>query len=212
MPRQDANMKKTIIAISLLFLLLLNSITSGEAADFRKARWGMTKAEVIATEETEPQSEGNHCYLFNDTVLGRAMCVHYCFVKNQLVLARYELADKELIDRKYIKHYESFQSALKRKYGAPVKETDTWRNGAYFRDDKSQWGTAVSTGKLTRRSTWQTGTTDIELLLTGGNFNISCGITYQSRAHAHLVQQLAVPGTETDTPAVTDMDAELKNF
>jgi len=55
-----------------------------------------------------------------------------------------------------------------------------------YKDDYSDWGTAISLGHLLYFSTWETENTEIASILTGENFDISCVIEYSSKSLEEL--------------------------
>jgi hypothetical protein len=59
------------------------------------------------------------------------------------------------------------------------KEID-WKDNLY-RDDKNNWGLAISTGDLSYGLIWETPTTDIELILDGNNYEVNLRIRYFSK-------------------------------
>ncbi len=118
------------------------------------------------------------------------MVVHYLFASDRLVGAKYELASPHLIENKYMRDFEDFKTILIQKYGQPQEDRKIWKGGDYFQNDPSQWGAAVSTGKLTCRAVWMTEKTEIDLVLTGADFKVTCEINYRSRELKHLAQPM----------------------
>ncbi|KUK85838.1 MAG: hypothetical protein XE02_1444 [Mesotoga infera] len=59
------------------------------------------------------------------------------------------------------------------------KEID-WKDNLY-RDDKNNWGLAISIGDLSYGLIWETPTTDIELILDGNNYEVNLRIRYFSK-------------------------------
>lgn len=60
------------------------------------------------------------------------------------------------------------------------KDETFWKNDLY-KDDYSHWGTAISMGHLIYYSSWETDSTEINNMLMGDNFNISCIVEYRSK-------------------------------
>jgi len=55
-----------------------------------------------------------------------------------------------------------------------------WENELY-KNDKSNWGLAISIGHLSYNSVWETSTTDIELALDGNNYKVNLRVRYTSK-------------------------------
>jgi hypothetical protein len=197
---------------SYTLLLILTIAFSFSVADgcwggdraFRQTNWGMHTNDVLAAEAKKPTRQNTTLLEYKTTVAEKKVILSYILAKDRLVGAKYRLAENHIIDRKYVRDYDDFKAILSRKYGPPKEEKDTWKNGDFFRNDPDQWGMAVSTGKLTRRASWQTDDTDIVLDLKGGDFKIHCEVAYWSRKLKHLVQQAA----PTDAPLSTDRTKE----
>jgi hypothetical protein len=193
----------TFRAVAALFLVMTvfpPTTNSGPLEnDFRLTKWGMHRNDVLAAEEATPKNKTKTHLDYHTVVAGKKVALQYTLAKDRLIGARYLVTEKHIIPNKYVTDYEDFKAVLSRKYGLPQSEKDSWKNGSYFRNDKTQWGFAVSTGKLTRTAAWQTETTEIKLVLKGINFDILCEITYLSRQLKHLA--LPAGADSPDAPA-----------
>jgi len=171
--------KVTKVVVTVLFILVFSGICLADDFTFRKTKWGMTPAEVKATEplKVAEEKEGFLCY--KTSVLGKNVFVVYFFTDNQLTRARYVLADSHSNKTDFITDYEDFKTILMKKYGNPAKDESFWKNDLY-KDDYSDWGTAISVGHLIYFSTWNTSNTEINNMLMGENFDISCIVEYSS--------------------------------
>ncbi|MBA7542736.1 hypothetical protein ES705_35060 [subsurface metagenome] len=69
---------------------------------------------------------------------------------------------------------------LTKKYGKPWSDRTTWDNDL-FKNDRSQWGLAVSIGHLSYGALWDTSKTFITLVLNGDNYEITLLAAYDSR-------------------------------
>lgn len=56
---------------------------------------------------------------------------------------------------------------------APRKDQAFWSNDLY-KDDYSEWGTAVACGHLSKFTTWKTADSNINVALYGENFDVTC--------------------------------------
>ncbi len=181
-------MKKTRATVLLIIaMMILPPLCSGESYDFRKSRWGDSRTQIIAAEDRQPAATGPHYLAFEANLLEKEMILKYIFAEDRLIGAKYEPARPHIIDRKYVQDFEDLKTVLIQKYGEPKEDQKIWKGGDFFQKDPSQWGFAVSTGKLTCRSAWITDTTEIDLVLTGGDFKITCQINYWSRKLKHLM-------------------------
>jgi hypothetical protein len=97
----------------------------------------------------------------------------------------------------YISDFDSLKSALTIKYGEPTDDKTIWKNSLY-RDDKEEWGLAISIGHLYYYTSWKTDTTEISLGLIGDNFEINFFIDYSSIALAELEKQQRQESSQSD--------------
>ena len=183
-------------------LLLVAGVAGAQPADFRQAAWGMTQAQVAATESTQPRSVSE---VNGETVVGydgigfaglagRAV---YIFAKDRLVRARYllEAEHRELND--YIGDYKTVEPLLKEKYGKPASERAIWEDDSTQLEPKSYLdqdratpaniltsdalvGLAVSLGHLRLLTEWAGARTKVFHALTGENRRITHQIEYRS--------------------------------
>ena len=84
---------------------------------------------------------------------------------------------------KNIKDYKNIKKLLIKKYGAPKEEGKYWSDDLY-KDDKSDYGFAVSVGDLAYAARWQTEKTGIVTTLDGGNYEIDHIIVYSGKIEA----------------------------
>jgi len=80
----------------------------------------------------------------------------------------------------YIRDYKNLKEILAKKYGKPWSDRTTWDNDL-FKNDRSQWGLAVSIGHLSYGALWDTSKTYITLGLSGDNYEITLLAAYDSR-------------------------------
>ncbi|MFZ5570743.1 MAG: hypothetical protein ACOZF0_10080 [Thermodesulfobacteriota bacterium] len=193
---------KTFQAVLVLTALLafMPPICLGGRHDFRKVDWGQPRKKIRAAEAQKPLSAGDDQMVFEARLLGREMLVKYWFSSDRLIGATYEPVAPHLNENKYMQDFADFTAILTEKYGQPKEDQKIWKGGDYFKNEPSQWGAAVSTGKLTCRTIWINDKTEIELLLTGANFNVTFEINYWSREWKHLARP-----TTADRPIKRDL-------
>lgn len=61
------------------------------------------------------------------------------------------------------------------------------RRDNLYKDDPSNWGIAVGSGRLSYFTEWQTPETKITLALSGDNFKVNFVLRYGSKRHEGLV-------------------------
>ena len=173
---------KTIlkILISCLLVLFFTELSTAEEFSFRKTKWGMSIEEVKSSEPLKIAQEDENLLGYKTSVIGKDVFVVYFFIDNQLVRARYVLAESHSNNNDYITDYNDFKEILTKKYDKPKRDETLWKNDLY-KDDYSSWGTAIGMGHLIYFSTWETSNAEIGSYLTGDNFDISCIVEYSSK-------------------------------
>ena len=154
-----------------------------EKYHFRKARFGMSMAEVKKLEETELVSEDENIIRYKDTVLNKSVHVSYQFVNNQFFRGTYLIKEEYLNENKYIADFEKFKKALLEKYGKPIHDMIEWKNRLY-KSDPEKHGFAIGMGHLEYYTLWRKwlrkqSETEIEIWLFGENFDITHRIQYR---------------------------------
>ncbi len=79
-------MNWTIIRYCLFVMLGLTSFCMGAESDFRNTRWGMSKIEVMASEDLKPESFTGPYITYRTVMLGKEMYLIYEFIQNRLIL------------------------------------------------------------------------------------------------------------------------------
>lgn len=168
------------ILIAGFLVLLFTELSIAKEFSFRKTTWGMSIEEVKSSEPLKIAQEDENLLGYKTSVIGKNVFVAYFFIENQLIRARYVLAESHTNKNDYIADYNDFKEILTKKYGKPKRDETLWKNNLY-KDDYSSWGSAIGMGHLVYLSTWETSNTEINNLLTGDNFDISCVIEYRSK-------------------------------
>lgn len=152
--------------------------------DFRSAMWEDSKEVVKSHEVWVLEEEGENYLAYSGWLLGYKAVAIYSFATDKLIRGNYHLIKEHTNKNLYIDDYFEIQSELKAKYGR-CKEDIIWKNDLY-RDDRSEYGFAVSLGHLVYQSSWHDYSSDILLLLTGDNYEIELIIQYKSHNHDKL--------------------------
>lgn len=139
----------------------------------------MSVADVKASEPLKIATKDENLLGYKTSVLGKDVFIFYFFIDDQLTRARYALAESHSNKNDFITDYGDFKKILIKKYGNPIKDESLWKNDLY-KDEYSNWGTAISLGHLLYFSKWKTKDTEINNVLMGENYDISCIIEYSS--------------------------------
>ena len=149
--------------------------------DFRSAKWGMSRKQVIAAEGKEPDSTLSEGYVvYHTKVSGMSCMAVYRFVKDQLAMGRYVFTVKHMNANLYLDDFDQLKETITKKYGKPIKDNTYWSNNLY-KSDSSGWGMAVSIGHLSKFTTWENQTTKMIMALTGDNFKVRHVLEYSSK-------------------------------
>ncbi|MDB6123625.1 MAG: hypothetical protein JWQ71_2618, partial [Pedosphaera sp.] len=175
--------KNKITRLILLVLICYCSVSLGAADfDFRKARWGMSRAEVKATESEPPGDDTNpRLLLYKDNLDEFSVVVAYDFLDGKLTEGIYSLQDKHSNLNDHLEDYKRFKTLLTKKYGPSKENDETWSQNRY-KDTPEKYGLAISLGHLKYRTTWETDRTQIAMVLKGENSEIRHLIFYKERA------------------------------
>jgi hypothetical protein len=185
-----------------LVLLGCFSVLAAGQADFRKASWGMTQAQVLATEANKPseirQSDGELIVRYDSIQLsglpGRAV---YIFAKDKLVRAKYLFDVEHDEENDFIVDFKTIELVLMEQYGEPASsrafgESDLCQQEpkSYLDQDRAApseillsdrfVGLAVALGQLKLYTQWAASRTKILHGLTGQDHHITHQIEYLS--------------------------------
>jgi len=76
--------------------------------------------------------------------------------------------------------YKNLKDILMEKYDKPIVDKIEWKNDLY-KEDKSEWGFAISVGDLVYDTRWEANDTEICLRLSGDNYKIYLVLRYDSK-------------------------------
>lgn len=149
--------------------------------DFRNAKWGMSKEEVISSEQSQPDESSKDSIIYYEReVAGFDAILGYSFTDNRLSSGLYVINTKHTNDNDYIDDYDNIKKALISKYGTPDADRVNWKNDL-FKDDPQDYGLAVAVGDLEYTSVWEKQNGSITLHLSGDNYDITLGLLYMSK-------------------------------
>ena len=170
-----------LICIVLFFSIV--GLSNDVKYDFRKTNWGMSKEQVKATEDKEPDWEDDAELSYKVTISGKSgkdFPCNYYFSADKLYSSAYGLGGRHTNNNLYIDDYEELKEILTKEYGKPKTDKVIWKRDV-FKDDKSYWGTAVVGGDLSCSAQWKTPTTEINLKLFGEDWRIILIVSYESK-------------------------------
>jgi len=152
---------------------------------FRETLWGMTRDQVREVEASEFIKEekgagdlkGLEVLYYKSNVGSLDARIIYYFAENLLTRARYLIMEEHTNKNLYIDDFKSIKSQITQKYGTQSRDDEIWSNDLY-KDDQSEYGTAISVGHLMYVAEWYPPETTIQMLLRGDNYRISFWIEY----------------------------------
>lgn len=195
--------RRIFIAIALLCLLSVAAEAQDQDGyDFRKTSWGMSVAQVKASENRVPLDEDSDAtydktIVYKESVAGLDATAGYQFISNKLVRGGYVINELYVNKNQHIRDYTKIKEILTRKYGAPSIDRIVWINDL-FKDDPQDYGTAVSAGHLLYLSTWQTPSTEILVTLSGKNFDVALVVVYTDKKSKSLIESREKAEEEKD--------------
>lgn len=154
--------------------------------DFKKFYWGDNKEHIIEV-EGEPYTTGemssiNADYIaYKTSVAGKDALLAYYFCGDGLFQTRYILSEDHSNESLYIDDYKDVRDALKKKYGDPLLDNESWSNDSkksYYSDDK---GKALCYGYLKYFTFFSTETTYVSMNMSADNYDISTTIQFESK-------------------------------
>lgn len=196
-------MPKLLTALLILHVVAAGSLAQdGAQPDFRGTNWGMTQAQVIATESAQPTAvqlaDGETVVRYDPVkhgdLTGRLL---YFFVDGKLVRAKYISNAQHAEKNDFIADFRAVEPVLMEKYGKPSAERAVWDNDQfqlerlpYLDQDRAlassvlasdpNVGLSVSLGYLRLYTQRVTPRTKIVHALTGGDSKIVHQIEYRS--------------------------------
>ncbi len=114
------------IIILVIFIIGLKGGCFAAQKDFRNTRWGMTKIEVMASEESKPELFAGPVLTYRTVMLGKEMYLIYEFIENKLIDAIYVFITQS--DQDYLQ----IEEILTRKYGKTVIERNEGSMDYYY--------------------------------------------------------------------------------
>ncbi len=158
------------------------------ASHFRGVAWGSSAAKVKTTETAPLAFEDQRAMGFQTELAGMPCRVYYIFVADQFVRGKYAFAVEHSNPNAFLHDYGILKDLLRHKYGPAREDRELWLNDLY-KDDRDEWGFAISIGHLAYYAIWQSGEVSVSLYLNGDNHQISLGIDYEHTSYSKLEQE-----------------------
>lgn len=172
--------------------------------DFRGAVWGMTRAQVMATEPNRPlrvsESDGEIVVQYDaskpTSLKGRAI---YIFAEDKLVRAKFVVEEEHSHRNEFIRDFHALESVLREEYGKPKEERAIWEDDAtqdetknYLDQDRATAssilpsdrfvGLAVALGHLRLYTLREGGRTKVLHIMVGADDRITHQVEYRAVA------------------------------
>lgn len=155
----------------------------------RSTEWGMNAQEVKLNEPVQPVWELHSPVLeayeqrvgYRRQIEGIDASLTYTFYEDQLAQANYLFEPKHDDAVDYVKDFHTLQNWITQSYGMPTSVQEIWLDTLY-QYDQSLWGQALLRGHLKMVAEWRNDTTNITLLLDGGEDTIGLMADFDSVA------------------------------
>ena len=150
-----------------------------EKYDFRRAKWGMSKQEVMESEEDEPALQSENTLDYSVFIMGIQTQVGYTFKDDKLIRAGFFFLTKPDTNNKYVDNYLEIKEELIKANGEPVIDAVKQKDPTKEIDPDNR-GDAACNGDVIYASQWDLPATDIQLVLRGENSECILTILYIS--------------------------------
>jgi hypothetical protein len=163
------------LVICVIVLCLTNSSKSEEifTEGYKTAKWGMSKEQVRAEFKDMPIKDDGGNLNFITAIDGNNVIVLFYFVNDMLyrVILGFQLDTSN--NNNYIIKFNTLESLLIEKYGAPSKKVRRGSSNRYVTD-----ADAISRGEGGYFNEWNTKESLITLMLSGDKSVLTLGIYY----------------------------------
>ncbi|MHA1275500.1 MAG: hypothetical protein ACTSQS_19050 [Promethearchaeota archaeon] len=203
-----------LIVILILVISTLTLFAEEVKYDFRETTWGMSKEQVKVTEDRKPDYEENAMLVYSVKIFGGNYYCIYSFLEDKLCNGGYFFMEEHTNKNLYINDYMELKGIITKEYGKPIMDKIIWKNDLY-KDEKSEWGKAISLGDLEYWALWETLNTEICLSLDSDNYEINLILSYDSKELSEWVNKIKEEKTTMDTlyenagKSMKDEDIEL---
>jgi hypothetical protein len=164
--------------------LLIMSTLAAQTPDFRKTTWGMERAQVVATEGTQPSQigdgNGETVLRYEPARLAGLDCrLVYILAKDKLVRTKYVFQQEHQQKSDYLADFAMIDAFLVGTLERPTEQRVSWHNDTY-KAEPQNYGLAISLGQLLYSTQWKGTRTVVTHALTGKNGAITHEVEYVS--------------------------------
>ncbi len=153
---------------------------SGDGYDFRAVKWGMSKEEVMQSEEGEPIFKSDTRINYTAQTMGLESRIGYTFNSDdELIRGNVFVLWAPEDKNKYIENYKKIQKEFKKKYGKTSIDTVQHKDPSQNIDPES--AEAVCNGQLLYATQWDLPESSVQLLLRGQNSECVITMTFVSK-------------------------------
>lgn len=154
--------------------------------DFKKADWGMTMAQVKASEPKKPAAETPNSLTYKSAIARMFAYTTYQFKDGKLYRAGFIFAEKRDTDNKFIEDYETLKGYLIQANGSPVIDEEKQINPNAVIDPDNK-GAAACRGDIIYGAQWNIPRSVIRLVLRGEDSKCLLTVVYTSASAAKAV-------------------------
>lgn len=147
--------------------------------DFRRAKWGMSKEEVMESELLEPELKSDNTLDYSVIIMNIQTQIGYTFKDNELIRAGFFFLTKPETKNEYIDNYLKIKEDLIKVNGEPVIDTIKQKNPSE-KIEPSNMGQTICDGDVIYASQWDLPATAIQLVLRGESSECILTILYLS--------------------------------
>ena len=169
---------------TIALLPLVASTFLAQTPDFRNTTWGMDRAQVMATEGTQPsqiRERGGEIVLrYESARLAGLDCrVVYIFAKDKLVRTKYVFQQEHDQKNDFLADFTMVDAFFMGNMEHPTGQRVSWHNETY-KGEPQKYGVAVSLGQLLYSTQWKGVRTVVTHALSGENGAITHEVEYVS--------------------------------
>ena len=157
----------------------ISSDNTAAVYDFRSVAWGMTKEEVLGAEELAPLEQSELSLTYKVEVAGYEAALLYLFEKGRLLSAGYVFDVTRENQNDYVTDFDNLRDMYAKVYGKPESIGQKWYDETY-KGNSGKYGLAIASGHMEYLASWQTETTEVHLVLNGGEGEIFLGTVYRA--------------------------------
>ena len=148
---------------------------------FGRINWGMEANDVARylPDGSRGKSGGIRVNMY---VGGKPSETYFVFKDDALAIISGRFTKRYSRLNDYVHEYNAIKRVLSKSLGDPMFLEEVWADDGLPQDEK-EMGRAVATGRLRLGAWWETDKTYVELRCSGGNYQVSRTVRFQSKEH-----------------------------